>query len=68
MSSLTTLTRQTILNRVRHGNIITTIWKTPSPAFGGELNGKEGPTRKISDDVLEELKNIFEVTGGQDHL
>lgn len=33
---------------------------------GGELNGKEGPTRKISDDVLQELKNIFEVTGGQD--
>jgi heterodisulfide reductase subunit C1 len=33
---------------------------------GGELNGKEGPTRKISDDVLEELKNIFVVTGGMD--
>jgi heterodisulfide reductase subunit C1 len=30
---------------------------------GGELNGKEGPTRKISDDVLEELKDIFDVTG-----
>jgi len=34
--------------------------------LGGELNGKEGPTRKISDDVLEELKKIFIVTGGQD--
>jgi heterodisulfide reductase subunit C1 len=34
--------------------------------LGGELNGKEGPTRKISDDVLEELKSIFKVTGGQD--
>jgi heterodisulfide reductase subunit C1 len=34
--------------------------------LGGELNGKEGPTRKISDDVLEELKNIFRVTGGDD--
>lgn len=33
--------------------------------LGGELNGREGPTRKISDDVLDELKNIFEVTGGQ---
>mgnify|MGYP001217469540 CR=1 FL=1 len=33
---------------------------------GGELNGKEGPTRRISEDVLQELKNIFEVTGGQD--
>jgi heterodisulfide reductase subunit C len=30
---------------------------------GGELNGKEGPTRKISPDVLEELKDIFDVTG-----
>ena len=35
---------------------------------GGELNGKEGPTRKISDDVLEELKNIFDVTGGTGSL
>jgi len=34
--------------------------------LGGELNGKEGPTRKISDDVLDELKSIFRVTGGQD--
>jgi len=34
--------------------------------LGGELNGKEGPTRKISDDVLNELKSIFKVTGGQD--
>lgn len=34
--------------------------------LGGELNGKEGPTRKISKDVLDELKSIFEVTGGQD--
>jgi len=33
---------------------------------GGELNGKEGPTRKISDDVLDELKSIFKVTGGQE--
>jgi len=33
---------------------------------GGELNGKEGPTRKISEEVLQELKSIFEVTGGQD--
>jgi len=30
---------------------------------GGELNGKEGPTRKISNDVLDELKDIFDVTG-----
>ena len=34
--------------------------------LGGELNGREGPTRKISDDVLDELKSIFKVTGGQD--
>jgi hypothetical protein len=34
--------------------------------LGGELNGREGPTRKISDDVLEELRSIFRVTGGQD--
>lgn len=34
--------------------------------LGGELNGKEGPTRKISDDVLDELKSIFNVTGGQE--
>lgn len=33
---------------------------------GGELNGKEGPMRKISGDVLQELKNIFDVTGGSD--
>ncbi len=33
---------------------------------GGELNGTEGPTRKISDDVLQELKDIFEVTGGNE--
>lgn len=33
---------------------------------GGELNGKEGPTRKISEDVLDELKSIFVVTGGKD--
>jgi len=34
--------------------------------LGGELNGKEGPTRRISDDVLDELRSIFKVTGGQD--
>lgn len=34
--------------------------------LGGDLNGSEGPTRKISDDVLDELKSIFRVTGGQD--
>jgi len=34
--------------------------------MGGELNGSEGPTRKISDEVLGELKSIFKVTGGQD--
>ena len=34
---------------------------------GGELNGKEGPTRKISDDVLQELRNIFDVTGATEH-
>nr|MCU0410410.1 hypothetical protein [Bacteroidales bacterium] len=34
--------------------------------LGGELNGTEGPTRRISSDVLEELKSIFQVTGGQD--
>ena len=34
--------------------------------FGGELNGKEGPLRRITPEVLEELKQIFEVTGGQD--
>lgn len=34
--------------------------------LGGELNGTEGPTRRISSDVLEELKSIFKVTGGQD--
>jgi heterodisulfide reductase subunit C len=34
---------------------------------GGELNGKEGPTRKITDDVLQELKSIFDVTGATEH-
>ena len=33
---------------------------------GGELNGKEGPMRRIGPEVIQELKNIFEVTGGQD--
>ena len=33
---------------------------------GGELNGEEGPLRKIKDSVLDELKNIFEVTGAKD--
>jgi len=32
--------------------------------FGGELNGESGPLRRISPEVLEELRNIFEVTGG----
>jgi heterodisulfide reductase subunit C1 len=32
---------------------------------GGELNGKEGPMRKISPEVLGELERIFEVTGGK---
>ena len=34
--------------------------------LGGELNGREGPTRLIPGEVLDELKSIFEVTGGQD--
>lgn len=34
--------------------------------LGGELNGPEGPTRRISSDVLEELRSIFRVTGGND--
>lgn len=34
---------------------------------GGELNGKEGPTRKISDDVLQELRSIFDETGATEH-
>jgi len=34
---------------------------------GGELNGKEGPTRKISDDVLQELKSIFDQTGATEY-
>jgi len=34
--------------------------------LGGELNGREGPTRLIADDVLDELKSIFKVTGGQE--
>ncbi len=34
--------------------------------LGGELNGKEGPTRLIPDEVLNELKSIFKVTGGQE--
>ncbi|MDT8401940.1 MAG: 4Fe-4S dicluster domain-containing protein [Bacteroidales bacterium] len=34
--------------------------------FGGELNGKEGPLRSITPEVLQELKDIFKVTGGQD--
>lgn len=33
---------------------------------GGKLNGPEGPSRKITPDVLGELKNIFDVTGGSD--
>lgn len=33
--------------------------------FGGRVNEVgEGPLRKITDDVKDELKNIFEVTGG----
>jgi heterodisulfide reductase subunit C len=34
--------------------------------FGGKLNGEEGPLRKIKDSVLDELKNIFKVTGAKD--
>lgn len=34
--------------------------------LGGELNGKEGPTRRIGNDVLDELNSIFRVTGGHD--
>ena len=34
--------------------------------FGGDINSNEGPLRKIPDDILEELRNIFEVTGGMD--
>lgn len=34
--------------------------------FGGELNGISGPLRGITPEVLKELKNIFEVTGGLD--
>jgi len=33
---------------------------------GGELNGKGGPLRKISDDTLDELKSIFDVSGATD--
>ncbi len=32
--------------------------------LGGHINGEDGPLRKIPDDALDELKNIFEVTGG----
>jgi len=34
--------------------------------FGGELHGRSGPLRGITPEVLGELRNIFEVTGGQD--
>ncbi len=34
--------------------------------LGGELNGREGPTRLIPEDVLDELRSIFRVTGGQE--
>jgi heterodisulfide reductase subunit C1 len=30
---------------------------------GGELNGKEGPLRKIPEDTLDEIKKIFDVSG-----
>ncbi len=33
--------------------------------FGGELNGAEGPLRGITPEVLQELKDIFVVTGAQ---
>lgn len=36
------------------------------PRLGGELNGEEGPLRKIKPEVLQELKDIFRVTGGED--
>lgn len=34
--------------------------------FGGELHGKEGPLRGFTPEVMQELKDIFEVTGGLD--
>ena len=34
--------------------------------FGGELNGREGPLRAFPPEVMQELKDIFKVTGGQD--
>jgi ferredoxin len=33
---------------------------------GGDLHGKEGPLRSFSPEVMQELKDIFKVTGGQD--
>lgn len=32
--------------------------------FGGELHGKQGPLRGFDKEVLQELKDIFDVTGG----
>lgn len=49
------------------------IWKyildNTSDVFeriGGQLNGEEGPLRKIPPEALDELRNIFDVTGGTD--
>ncbi|MEA1886756.1 MAG: 4Fe-4S dicluster domain-containing protein [Bacteroidota bacterium] len=33
---------------------------------GGELGGSEGPLRSFSQETMQELKDIFEVTGGKD--
>lgn len=49
------------------------IWKyildNTSDVFeriGGQLNGEEGPLRKIPPEALDELRKIFDVTGGTD--
>ena len=36
------------------------------PRFGGELHGKEGPLRGFSPEVMNELEEIFRVTGCKD--
>ncbi len=33
---------------------------------GGELNGAEGPLRKIDDDTMDELRRIFDVSGASE--
>ncbi len=54
-----------ILNKVPSGEYILENTDAVFERLGGQLNGNgTGPLRKIPQEALTELKNIFDVTGG----